>query len=420
MKRIYLYILAACLSLPAYTGCDDAVNTPLSNAIYLVDATSRDDYDCIMRPMRDAQYNATVRMTHKLSHDVDVTVAVNPDFLKQHYEKFGEDLTLLPEENWTLYNADGTPSENGRVTVTIPANTTTAIVPVEITSYSGELSQYALPLTIENVSEDIHVLDNLRTQCYVFQAPFTVPVMFVNNESSVYKGFDNLPETKNWTLEFHYAIEVGVTDSRWGCPLVFSGLANGGEGFYVRQYRPGSMDIHLLGTFGVGSYDLNDYGKGNWYTDKAFEGYWHHFALVCENGTVTSYLDGVAMNSVSSQSFSTTYKFVSLLLCDGHQRGYIGFSEVRIWSVARTLPQLTRFKYNVSPETPGLLAYYKLNDGEGSKVLKDSSPNGNDIDVSEIVDYVDSESGATIQRYDISWGEARSDDDFMSLRTVEQ
>lgn len=419
MKRIYHYILSAMFVLPAFSGCDDAVNKPLDNALYLVDAMSRDEYDCLMRPMRDADYNVTVRMTHKLSHDVTVTLAVDREFPQEHFEKFGEELVILPDENWALYNEDGTVSDNGRVTVTIPANSVSAVVPVKISSYSGELSQYALPLAIESVSEDIHVLENLSTQCYVFQAPFTVPVLFINDESSVYKDFADLAETRNWTVEFHYAIEVGVADSRWGVPLVFSGLENDGEGFYVRQYRNGGMDIHLLGTFGVGSYELSDFGHGSWYTDTAYQGYWHHFALVCENGTVTSYLDGTAMNSMSSPEFNTAYKFVSMMLCDGHQYGDIGFSEVRLWSVARTVPQLTRFKYDVSPDAPGLLAYYKLNEGEGSTVLKDSSPNGNDIDISATVEYVDSETGTTKTRYDVYWGTARSDDDFVSLRTVE-
>lgn len=419
MKRTFIYIMAALLALPVFSGCDDAVNTPLENAIYLVDASQRDEYDCIMKPMRDADYNVVVRMTHKLDHDVKVTVAVDKEWTAEHYKKFGEEIDMLPAEGWTLYNADGTVAENGRVTLTIPAKSVTAVLPLRITSYSGEANQYALPLTIESVSEEIPVLKNLMTQCFVFQAPFTVPVMFVKEGSSVYRVFDNLPSTKNWTIEFHYAIQAGVPDSNWGCPLAFSGLAGDAEGFYIRQYRNGFMDIHLLGSFGIGSYDLNDTGRGGWYTDAQYEGRWHHFALVCENGTVTSYLDGVAMGSSTSANFNRAFDFASLMLCDGHQYGYVGFSEVRLWAGARTVPQLTRFKYSVSPEADGLMAYYRLNEGDGAAVLKDYSAYHNDIDVSQLVDYTDTETGSTKTRYDIYWGKAKSDDDFLSLRTVE-
>lgn len=417
MKRIYLYMLAGSLSLAGFTSCDDAENPVLDNAIYIEDAELRDEYDCLVRPMRDVEYNVTVRMTQKLDHDVTVTLAIDENLLKEHFEKFEEELTLLPEESRTLLNADGTPCTGNRVTVTIPANQTSAIVPVQIRSYSGSASQYALPISIEHVSEDIKLLRNLRSACYVFQAPFTTPVLFVNGGSNVFTALNGLPSTNNWTVEFHYAIEVGVGDSLWGCPL-FEVSDNGGECIYVRQYRPGSMDIHLRGTFGVGSYDLSDIGMGDLYTNAANQGRWCHFALVCENGSVTSYLNGVAMNTVSSSQFEPAYNFSHLSLCGMYQRGRIGFSEVRIWSVARTLPQLTRFKYDVSPEAPGLLAYYKLNEGEGAAVLKDLSPYGNDIDISEQFEVMTNEDGLHM-RNDVYWGVAGSDDDFVSLRTVE-
>lgn len=419
MKRIFQYILAAACAFPAFTACDDAVYKPVENAIYLVEASQRDEYDCIMKPMRDAEYNVSIRMTRKLDHDVKVVIAVDENFTEEHYAKFGEDLELLPKEAWALLNEDGTVAEGGRATVTIPANSVTAVLPVRITSYSGELSQYAFPLTIESVSEDIHVLENLKTQCYVFQAPFTIPVMFIRQGSSVYKEFEKTFPMTNWTVEFHYAIEAGVSDSIWGCPLAFAGMT-GSEGFYIRQYRNGFMDIHYMGDFKVATYDLNDYGKGSWYTDTKYQGKWHHFALVCENGTITSYLDGVAMGSKSSLKYSEAHEYLSIMMCDGHQYGYIGFSEFRIWSVARTLPQLSRFKYGVTPDSKGLMAYYKLNEGEGATVLKDSSVNGNDIDVSEIVEYTDVETGSTKTRYDVYWGTAGSDDEFVSLNTVSE
>lgn len=126
------------------------------------------------------------------------------------------------------------------------------------------------------------------------------------------------------------------------------------------------------------------------------------------------------MGSKSSLKYSEAHEYLSIMMCDGHQYGHIGFSEFRIWSVARTLPQLSRFKYGVTPDSKGLMAYYKLNEGEGATVLKDSSVNGNDIDVSEIVEYTDVETGSTKTRYDIYWGTAGSDDEFVSLNTVSE
>ena len=51
--------------------------------------------------------------------------------------------------------------------------------------------------------------------------------------------------------------------------------------------------------------------------------------------------------------------------------GYM--TEVRLWNVVRSANQIRENMLNVDPETPGLVAYYKL--GED---LTDSSPNGLD------------------------------------------
>ncbi len=421
MKRIYLYLLAGVLSLTGFAGCNDAESPVLENTIYLEEAKSRDAYDCLLKPMRDTKFNVTVRMTHKLDHDVTLTLSVDENLLKSHFEKFGEDLTVLPRENWVLYNGDGTASTTSSAQVTIPAGQVTAVLPVEVFNYEGSASQYALPITISTLSDDIHLLGNQRSVLYVFQAPFTTPVVFIDSKSSIRGRLEGLPTTTDWTVEFHYAIEAGVGDTLWGVPL-FEVSSNNAECIYIRQYRPGGMDIHLLGTFGVGSYDLASIGKQDLYTNAANNGIWCHFALVCQGGVVTSYLNGQPMNTTSSTKFNTAYKFTTVTFCGGFQNGRVGFSEARIWSVARTQPQLTRFKYDVSPDSPGLLAYYKVNEGptdaSGNKTAKlvDLSPYHNDIDISTTENVTMSDGDHTFFMY--KWGVAASDDSFTSLRTV--
>ena len=55
-------------------------------------------------------------------------------------------------------------------------------------------------------------------------------------------------------------------------------------------------------------------------------------------------------------------------------------AEVRIWDHCLSAEEInadTHF-YTVSPDSEGLTAYWKMDDGEGT-TLKDSSPNGNDL-----------------------------------------
>lgn len=53
-------------------------------------------------------------------------------------------------------------------------------------------------------------------------------------------------------------------------------------------------------------------------------------------------------------------------------------SEVRIWNVQRTATEIAENPYQVKPNSPGLIAYWKFNEGTGIDI-KDHTGNGNDI-----------------------------------------
>lgn len=53
-------------------------------------------------------------------------------------------------------------------------------------------------------------------------------------------------------------------------------------------------------------------------------------------------------------------------------------SEVRVWNVARTAEEIASNPYMVDPHSEGLIAYWKFNEGTGSKII-DHTGNGNDL-----------------------------------------
>jgi len=52
--------------------------------------------------------------------------------------------------------------------------------------------------------------------------------------------------------------------------------------------------------------------------------------------------------------------------------------EVRIWNVIRSQEEIYRNMYDVDPQTTGLKAYWKFNEGKGNNIAKDLTGNGND------------------------------------------
>lgn len=400
-------MLLGSLSLNCMTGCDDAESPALGNAIYLVDAVDRDSYDCITMRMADRQFNVTVRMTSRVNHPVKVTLALDEAALAEHNAKFDEALKVLPPENWTLIDSDGTPLSGDRMEVTIPAGRTTAVFPVELKAVSADdTEQYALPLSIVDVSEEIHVLEKQQTALFMFQSDFETPVLFLKPYSTLHLRWTDFPATKDWTIEFHFTFDRTVRDNIYGQVLTFLGNV-GAEGLYVRPYKDSnSMDIHLYGTFGVGSFSV---AEQEWWTNTKFQKRWHHFAFVCTNGVCRSYLDGVEMASSASAAWLVPVQWVSVTFSDQNHTARIGYSEYRMWSTARSLEDLKRNKYTVNPNSKGLFAYWKLNEGEGD-LLKDYTGNGHDIDASD-----KSDDGVN----QIYWGIARNDNSLTSLETVE-
>lgn len=407
MKKKLLYALAALIATPVFWSCDDAQNNVLENSIYLTEAQNRDDYDCLIKPLRDNTYNVTVKMTHKLDHDVKLNLVIDRGLLTRHFEQFGEDIKLLPEDYWILYDNHGKPMAGESMMLTIPAGQTTAILPIKVKAMANpEESQYALPISIKSLSEDIHVLEKLSSQLFVFQAPFETDAIFYTAKNQQITGYLNgLNPVHNWTIEFHFHIQRGQSQPLYGCPLAFMGPNE----IYIRQYHQGGgMDIHILGTFGPGSYNVSKRGyPSNYYYDTAYQGQWNHFALVCENGNVTSYLDGQEMGKTSSPQFNVDFLETALNIGAETAEARLAFAEMRFWSVARTDKQLNRFKYDVDPNTPGLEVYYKLNDCSDT-VIKDYSHNGFDIDLTELT------------RKNFSWGRIKTNDDYTSFVTVSE
>ena len=52
--------------------------------------------------------------------------------------------------------------------------------------------------------------------------------------------------------------------------------------------------------------------------------------------------------------------------------------EVRIWNVIRSQEEIYRNMYDVDPQTTGLKAYWKFNEGKGNNIARDLTGNGND------------------------------------------
>lgn len=108
-------------------------------------------------------------------------------------------------------------------------------------------------------------------------------------------------------------------------------------------------------------------------------GRWYHAAVVIEPQQARIYLDGELDRSVAGDfSLAADLTGASAALgAAGHGRGafFAGIlDEIRIWNTSRTRIQIqANMNRRVSPDSPGLVAYYPIEDGTGVN-LYDRSP----------------------------------------------
>lgn len=122
-------------------------------------------------------------------------------------------------------------------------------------------------------------------------------------------------------------------------------------------------------------------------------GVWTHLAVVLDGTNATIYQDGQNVGSAALPAdFAgvdlTKYyngwrqvQFFSIGRSVDNTRSFCGkMAEVRLWNRALSADEINAENhfYTVDPDSEGLVAYWKLNEGEGT-VFRDSTSNGNDL-----------------------------------------
>ena len=100
---------------------------------------------------------------------------------------------------------------------------------------------------------------------------------------------------------------------------------------------------------------------------------WYHIALVVDGSKTIAYVNGKKITEFTkSGSLHTFYIGKSW----SENRGIVArFSELRLWSVARTAEQIKDGMYEVNPTESGLYAYWKMNEVKDNKIPDASGNN---------------------------------------------
>ncbi len=359
-----LFLLAAV----AFTGCknEDPAEHHFDNKLYISSAQLTDDLlirDDIVSDSR----TISARLALPAPEDVTVTFEGRPDLAARYNMVYGDNAVGLPAEYFSIPE---------KVISIGKGNVTGNDIVVNFTNtneLNGDL-RYVLPVTVADI-QGISLLESTRTVYFVFKGAALINVVAdisemyfpVNWSSSV-----NVSGLKTIT------VEALVRSSDWeaGRGNALSSVFGIEGNFLIRigdADRPRNQ-LQLVNP------------NGNWPSPNAAPGLpvneWIHIAVVWDatTGERIYYQNGEVVASDNAASGSVSLNsgcYVGRSYDDS--RWLPGeISELRIWNIQRTQEQIASSMYTVDPTTPGLLAYWKFNEGSGN-VINDATGNGTNL-----------------------------------------
>ncbi|MDE6877402.1 MAG: DUF1735 and LamG domain-containing protein [Alistipes sp.] len=364
MKYNKCLLVLSALAAVVFTGCknDDPDKHHFDNKFYISSALMSDD---LLIKSDTPGYTKTIesRLSMPAEQPVAVTIEAVPAEVAAYNMIYGDNAVVLPAECYELS------SNEINIAAGQVAGETIEIEFKDINTLDGS-QRYVLPVTVTSC-KGVGLLDSRTTVYFVARQGAMINV--VANIAYMYFPV-------NWSAEARplisgmkqVTVEALLRSADWtdgrGDPLssVFGIEGN----FLVRigdADRP--RDQLQLATGAANG--------GNWPAANAAPGLpvneWVHIAVVWDaiNGERIYYQNGVQVAySNQAMSGSVTLTGDCYVGKSYNDERYIPgeISELRVWSVARTADEIANNIYGVNPESEGLVAYWKFNEGVGSSI----------------------------------------------------
>lgn len=367
-KSLWTLFAFAALAL---AGCkhEDVEEHHFDNKLYLTTTPITDDL-LIKNDVVEATRTISSRLVMPAERDITITFEAQPEKAAQYNLIYGDNAFALPEEYYDIPEKSITIKQGDVAGDDIVVNFTN-------TNELNSALRYVLPVTIAEAN-GIGVLESRRTVYFLFKGAALINV--VANIMEMYFPV-------NWSAEAAavvssmktVTIEALVYSKDWvaGRDNPLSSVI-GIEGKFLIRIGDGDRPRDQLQMVAPG---------GNWPAPNAAPGLpvneWVHIAIVWDatTGERIYYQNGQVVASSNSGASGTVNLSSGCNIGKSYDnsRWLPGeISELRVWNIQRTAEEIAANPYYVNPSTPGLVAYWRFNDGEGS-AIKDHSPYGTNV-----------------------------------------
>lgn len=385
MKIFFRYFIFACVAVLTLAGCDDAKYSVIENGVYISEAALTDRFTQQIENQivnTEVTKSLTIRLASPVNSDVTVTLGLDQEFIDKYNKSNGTSYQMLPED----YRSFDTQ-------VTIPAgsiSTTANLVIRPFETPNGE--SYALAVKIAEVDGPVEAVSDATHLLYILMAPHKQKVAVLNssNASSSTVSFKAPFSPATWTFEFwfrndnyngHIRQPYGWWQSGFNDNVFYDNASpiTVGE-CYLRWWADGALHIGPCFQNQMNGVYFDDN------TEAWKPGVWYHIAYTFDGTTIQLYIDGQknAFKDAPGKAFTFDHiTFVQGFVSDQN----VAFAQLRLWDSCLTQATIVdAMNRGVPNDSPGLLGYWKCDEGEGN-ILHDSSASANHITLRSAADW---------------------------------
>lgn len=416
MKNTRLYLFSILSFAVAFISCKDDEydnKSPFDNVVYLDVAENSDtQITTFKKTLTELKKEFSVVLSYPVSQDVRVNVEVEPSLIDVYNARHNTSWRMLDSRYYTL-SADK---------ITIPAGKTISDqLNLELKDLDGSTGgeelpideTYLVPITISHVEGGVSTLRSSATAYYLVKRSSAITSAASLRDNWI--NFPTLDKASEGSMLFNnltavtYEAIIRVDDfSKHSEISTIMGVENYlllriGDASFPRQQLQFDGSGDSAQTPGFGKFPKKDEAKllnaGEWYHIAATYSYATREVCLYVNGKLQS--KGSDLGNAASTPFNLAGRaFYDLYLQDpetykdykdwgNFRQFFLGKSyddsrqlngditEVRVWNVARNEQEIWDNMYDVDPQTPGLIGYWKFDEGAGN-VIKDWTGNGND------------------------------------------
>lgn len=370
MKRNKYLLIGLGLAALVLGGCEDAEYSTLSDQAFIAQtSTNGNSSEKITIGNDPVTTSVNVRLSDPASEDCSFELVVDTTVLSDYNRHNSTSYVTLPAGQYSLASDKATIASGE--SLSSPVDITLNPLTSEMKN-SG--AKYALPLRLVSTDGKKDVLNSGGSLVVLLDQVIYTPVPILNSSNNfkfLWAGSSDNIELNAWTVEMDFNISLlGTEVGELNNQCLFGGWANNGKDgeIYIRfGDAPIKGNVLQIKTQGTQMNSKMEFKDNTWY----------HIAYVCTGSSLSLYVNGQLDNSMTLPG-KTVYlgKDNCQMGNQDYLKADVMVSEFRLWTVARSLGEVSNNMYVISPDSKGLFAYFKFNEGQGNS-FNDATGHGN-------------------------------------------